>query len=777
MDHRRIVEFEEKCTQEHPPACSTACPVHVDVRSFVAAMQAGKFNDAFNIYRKNVPFPGIIGRICDHPCQAACKRGEAGDAISIAALEQSCVRLSSSPPVPLTAPPKKDRRVAVVGGGLSGLTAAFSLAGKGYPVVVFEATDRLGGSLWEIPEEVLPREIIAAETAVLNDLDVEIRFNTAVGQALSLPDLCREFAAVYLGTGKNSTDATNSIDLQLDQEGRIWIDLVTFATGREGVFAGGGLRHAPAYSPIGSLSDGRRAAISIDRYLQQVSLTAVRENEGPYQTRLFTSTRGVEPLPAVAAGDPVQGFTREEAIREAGRCLQCQCLECVKACTYLDHFKSYPKQYVRQINHNLKMIMGRHEANTLINSCSLCGLCQEVCPESFHMGELCLEARREMVKKGKMPPSAHDFPIRDMDFSNSELCVMTRHQPGHETSSHLFFPGCQLTASAPDNVVKAYAYLTEKVAGGVGLMLRCCGAPAEWSGRTELFQAGLREIIDQWQEMGRPRLILACSTCYQMFKKYLPEIELVSLWELYDQLGLPGAGRPQTLLPVAVHDACTTRHERQIHTSVRSILHKLGCAIEELPTSRETTECCGYGGMVQFANRKLADDMIRRRISESPADYVAYCAMCRDNFAARGKKTYHLLDLIYGKADNASVAKKGPGYSQRRENRARLKNKLLKDVWGDQVEEAKETYATIKLRIPNEVSEVMEERLILLEDIQKVIEHAEQTGNKVINRNNGHILAYHRPVSVTYWVEYTPQGDGFVVHNAYSHRMVVEGNN
>ena len=178
-----------------------------------------------------------------------------------------------------------------------------------------------------------------------------------------------------------------------------------------------------------------------------------------------------------------------------------------------------------------------------------------------------------------------------------------------------------------------------------------------------------------------------------------------------------------------------------------------------------------------FANRKLADSAIRRRTGASPADYVAYCAMCRDNFAARNKKTYHLLDLIYGRADAAAPAKKGPGYSQRHENRARLKNKMLAEVWGDKVAVQKRTFETIKLSIPDPVREIMEERLILLEDIQKVIEYAERTGNKLLNRNNGHILACHKPVSVTYWVEYTPQEDGFAIHNAYSHRMVVEGNN
>lgn len=89
----------------------------------------------------------------------------------------------------------------------------------------------------------------------------------------------------------------------------------------------------------------------------------------------------------------------------------------------------------------------------------------------------------------------------------------------------------------------------------------------------------------------------------------------------------------------------------------------------------------------------------------------------------------------------------------------------------------KKPYETIKLTIPAEVQEVMDDRLILQEDIQKVVDYAERTSKKLLNHDNGHILACHRPVSVTYWVEYSPQGDGFVIHNAYTHRMVVEGNN
>ena len=96
--------------------------------------------------------------------------------------------------------------------------------------------------------------------------------------------------------------------------------------------------------------------------------------------------------------------------------------------------------------------MGARQGNRLINSCSLCGLCEAVCPEDFAMQDLCLQARRAMVQKGKMPPSAHEFALLDMQFSNSDRFALARHEPGKTSSAQVFFPGCQLSASSPKQV-------------------------------------------------------------------------------------------------------------------------------------------------------------------------------------------------------------------------------------------------------------------------------------------------------------------------------------
>ncbi|MBS3976699.1 MAG: NAD(P)-binding protein [Syntrophomonadaceae bacterium] len=775
MDQKKWREREARCIQEEAPGCTAACPVHVDGRGIALAVRKKDYAAGFMLLNKMLPFPRIISRICDQPCRQACKRKDLGGAIHVNALERCCAE-NYDPPAPKILQVKaKDKKVAVIGAGLSGLTAAVELAKKGYKVVVFEATHRLAGSIRDISESILPAQTIEDDLAYLEKLPLEIRYDARISNSgskmLTFDDVCTGFDAVYLGVGCLGASSLN-LGLELNSAGKPVIDPVTFATSRSKVFAGGSLLLGThGKSPITSISHGKIAANSIDRLFQNASLTVGREKEGPFDSSLYTNIDGVEFQVASKEYNPVRGYIVGEALREANRCLLCECMECVKVCEFLANYGSYPKRYVREVYNNLSIVMGIHHANATINSCRLCGLCEQVCPGGLNMGEIYKEARQIMVKKGKMPPTAHDFALRDMQFSTGTKFVLNKHQPGYKKSSIMFFPGCQLSASSPQNVRRIYEFLCAKTEGGAGLSLGCCGAPADWAGRQELFKETIRNVENNWLDLGQPRVITGCPTCYSIFKRELPQMEAETVWTFLEQIGLPDKAKegvsPKKL---AVHDACTTRHEARLQKSIRSILHKLGHQVEELDTGWGKTECCGYGGLQLFANRDLARKGAERRIKESEADYLAYCAMCRDIFAGRGKRVYHLLDLIFSAKEQDPATQKGPGFSERHENRARLRETLLKEVWGETVEERQ---SEIKLIIPEAVGDVMEDRMILREDVAKVIAHAEKSGNKFKNMENNSFIACFKPVSVTYWVEYTSQGDGFLVRNAYSHRLEI----
>lgn len=751
MDQKELRELEEKCIQDCAPACTAGCPVHVDVRAMMVEIGQGNFAAAQKIVQKTLPFPRLISQICDQPCQIDCKRNESGGALAVAALERICLAIGGLAADPVKSLPSRGKRVAVIGGGLSGLTAAFDLARKGYAVTVFEAEPAVGGRVrqWSVPLD---------ELLVVEQIGAELRANTPVDADL-FSSLCAEYDAVYLACG-----TTAALPLPIND-----IDPATFALNSTGLFAGGSLRRSPEeYSPIQAVADGRWAAVSIDRYLQRVSLTAGRHNEGSYVTRLYTNLTGIEPQPIVTAADSQAGYSPDEAVQEALRCIRCECMECVKTCVYLAHFESYPKRYIRQVYNNLSIVMGTRHANILINSCSLCGLCAEVCPENVDMGQVCKEARQTMVSQERMPPSAHDFALRDMWFSHGEKFALCRNAPGTTASDYVFFPGCQLAASSPHHVENVYAFLRQTLDGSVGLMLDCCGAPADWAGRTDLVDEVHTDITNNLSSMGQPTVILACSSCYQIFRSQMPDIKIVSLWEILDQYPLPDSGRRAGT--VAIHDPCTARYETYVQECVRRLVHKAGYQIEELPLSRERTECCSYGGLMWLANPQLAADVVQQRVNASPNDYVTYCAVCRDFFLAQNKRVFHLLDILFGDEDENLQA---VGYSERHKNRAWIKNKLLHECWGEYVAEPQD-YEKIQLIIPAPVQERLDQRLILVEDIQQVIYDAETTSHKLLNVSSGHSLAYRQCANVTFWVEYSIQGTAFVVHNAYSHRMEIK---
>jgi NADPH-dependent glutamate synthase beta subunit-like oxidoreductase len=757
MERTLSREWEEQCIQEQPPACNSACPIHVNARGLIAAVAKSDFAAGYALFTRTVPFPQIVSRICDQPCRSACRRTEVDDGVEIRALEQACIEFRAAEPKKIMLPPRKAKRVAVVGGSLQGLTVAVDLAQKGYPVVVYEASGQLGGRIRRCDEKQLPSHLIEKDLSVLSLLDIAVIFYTTVSDqsALTCDTLLQQYDAVYIGA-----------DWQQCSDRVIAADPVTHATGQEKLYYSA----ENPESPIFMILQGRIAAISIDRFLQNASMSAGRDQLGSQETLLFTDLTGVAPQCAVPLADPHAGYARDEAVAEAKRCLQCQCLECVKKCEYLAHYGGYPKKYIREISNNDSIVMGIHFANKMINSCALCGQCRVVCPNGLDMGKVCLAARQKMVAKGKMPLSAHDFALRDMEFSTGDQCTLSRHQPGYDSSRYLFFPGCQLSASAPEHVLKTYGFLRQQLSGGVGLLLDCCGAPAEWAGRQVMFAQGLDRLDSILRQLGSPTVVVACATCYRIFRERWPDREIASLWTVLDGLELPETSGNKDIWQVCVHDPCAARAEKAVQDSVRSLLAKMGLQIEETGSDREVTSCCGYGGLMSFANPEITRKTVQRRINESAADYVAYCAMCRDNFAAGGKRTFHLLDLFWGDTDDTSAVRPSPDYSMRRENRIRLKKRLMREVWQ---EKAGEELSPLQIEISDSVRKLMEQRMILVDDVRQVINHAEASGEKMLNQETGRQIARFRPGCVTYWVEYTADESGFIVHNAYSHRMLV----
>lgn len=771
MDGAEVKGWEARCIEEQPPACQTACPLKLDVRTMLDKTKAGAFAAAFDVYQRAIPFPAITSHICDAPCGGGCRRAEAGGAIRIRAIERAIVEEAYATLRRRAQPARKPKKVAVIGAGLAGCTTAFDLALKGHLVTILEAGDRALDRLHLDYADVLPASAILSDIGQLDALGVVWRFRARV-TADGLEALIAESDAVIIAPGRGPARQF-APTLALDGAGRLAVDVASCATSHPKVFA------APVhdiphdipglppveYSPIGSMHEGRRAAVSVDRFLQGASLTANRQDDGG-ESCLYVNVAAHEPVAPVVPAERGGGYTRDEAMAEAARCFPCHCLECVKACEFLKRYGAYPKRYVREIYNNDSIVMGNRKANRMIDSCTLCGLCAELCPNDLAMADVVLAARRSMVARGKMPVSHHDVALADMDAARA--AGLARHQPSHGTSAYAFFPGCQLAGSSPDHVVATYRHLTERLTGGVGLLLDCCGAPARWSGREALFGEIGADLGRSWEALGRPNVITACSTCLTLLPQAVPEMAVTSLWSVLAEIGLPeGARAPAG--PLALHDPCTARHAPDVQAAVRGLAGLIGADIREIDGAAKTT-CCGFGGLALFANRDVADAIVTRRASDAPSDYLAYCAMCRDQFARVGKRATHLLDLVFP-AEGDAAARPDPGLSGRRTNRALLKRRVLREIWEEDVSEPE---AGPRLSFADGVSADMERRLILVEDVARTIAAAEAGGPKLIDRGRGVTIASHRHGALTCWVEYRASGDGFSVGRVYGHRMDVE---
>ena len=186
--------------------CEAECPVGTDVPSYVMAIAQGKFREALEIIRETNPFPSVCGRVCHHPCEDACNRALVDKPVAIQWLKRMVADMSlTEKPVPVRR--TREERIAIIGSGPTGLTAAYDLVRKGYGVRVYEAMPVPGGMLTAgIPEMNLPKEVAMAEINYIKGLGVDIRTNSALGRDLSIDDLFSwGVKAVLIAVGKQKS--------------------------------------------------------------------------------------------------------------------------------------------------------------------------------------------------------------------------------------------------------------------------------------------------------------------------------------------------------------------------------------------------------------------------------------------------------------------------------------------------------------------------------------------------------------------------------------------
>lgn len=200
-----------------PSPCRLACPVNGEIASWIGLARAKEWKRAWSTLTQNNPFPAISGRICHHPCETACNRASFDEAVSVCALERFVGDMALAERWRFAGIPIARReRIAVIGGGPSGLSAAYQLRRRGYAVTLIEANAQLGGLLRDgIPPYRLPRAVLDAEIERILDLGIEVRLNSAVTSVDEWTRLRSQYDAVYLALGARRQKRLPQLDYSL----------------------------------------------------------------------------------------------------------------------------------------------------------------------------------------------------------------------------------------------------------------------------------------------------------------------------------------------------------------------------------------------------------------------------------------------------------------------------------------------------------------------------------------------------------------------------------
>jgi len=310
--------------------CQRLCPLQLNIPVMLRQIQEGQLNDAVATVRQSLALPGTLGRLCNHPCEQGCRRGAADDPADIRGVERFIadhdLRLASPQLPPCKSSTGKS--VAIVGAGPAGLAAAYELTRQGHGVTLFDRHDLAGGSLRDVAETELPREVLDAEIVQLQRLGVEMLLNVELGNRVTLQDLQRDYNAVLLTVGEKGKAEDGKLGVATSPAG-IKTDAATAQTSVCGVFAAGAAVKSVKHL-VRAMTEGKGAAECVHRFLigepvgrSGKPFSSIMGKLDTAELKLFL--KGANSEARHTPCDACAGFSDREATSEAARCLHCDC--------------------------------------------------------------------------------------------------------------------------------------------------------------------------------------------------------------------------------------------------------------------------------------------------------------------------------------------------------------------------------------------------------------------------------------------------------------------
>ncbi len=358
--------------------CQVACPAHMDIPGMNRLIAAGKFDKALAVVKKDIALPAVLGRICPAPCEGACHRKTVDEPVSICLLKRFVGDEGSAPEI--TPSGKTGKKVAVIGAGPAGLAAAYYIQLKGIQVFLFDKNEQPGGLLrTAISDEVLPKEVLDKEIELILNTGVEFSGGKEIDTE-SFEKLKAEYDALVVASGVIS-DSSDKFGLKANPKGII-ADRDTYQTSDRKVFAIGNVLRSSRLA-VRSVGQGKEVAFSVIQYLEGLEIKG--------ELRLFNSRFGklvkdefaeylkesTDSKRNYPANGGAAGFSKEEAIEEAKRCLHCDCraIDDCKLRTYSDNYHADQKRFKTSERRDIKKEMKHGSVVYESGKCVKCGIC------------------------------------------------------------------------------------------------------------------------------------------------------------------------------------------------------------------------------------------------------------------------------------------------------------------------------------------------------------------------------------------------------------------
>ena len=730
--------FTQSCVHGAPPPCTHTCPLNMDIKKILKKIEAGNFTSAYREYRKRSIFPGIVSKICKMPCMKNCP-----SAISMILLERTCVEQTSCHNPESYNMPKKNKKIAVIGAGISGLACMYRLAVKSYDVTVFEKKDEIGGNLLKYMPQ---NEYLSELQGQLSKTDYSLLTKHEISDPQEIE--AYGFDAIYISSGEGGTsfgllDGYNSQTLE---------------TAKKGVFIGGSITGC---DKVEALAQGLKAAASIEMWLK-IGRIDIDEDES--KNTCYYIPPDIKHDKKEVLID-LSGLPHDcrAAVTEAGRCLQCDCTLCYDTCEFMKEQKLMPKDLEVKTK-NLRGPVTR-VSNKTIASCTLCGHCASVCDFDVSTELVMRKGKQALFEDGGFPVVYHDYYMRDLEdaLNDAYLC---RPAPGYKSAKYLFFPGCQAANSNPAYITEPYRYMLCHDPD-TAIMLGCCGIPALYAGDIKKMQEIHNRIIKEIHDLADPVVVLSCPSCIKMFDEFFPEIKYITVYEYILQNGIPSQAKSQEGV-WAIFDPCSSRNFKELQDDVRELLSSAGLEFVELPENRKHALCCGQGGHIYAANPGLSKKIAEVALSQSGLPYVTYCTNCRDIFLSHGKCAIYALDVLFGIEPYTSQMH----ISQRQKNRYAARNCLLTEIWHEkQIYSTEVNDSIYALSIPENLKCKMDRLLLSEDDVRETILVCEEGRNYFVDQSTGTRIGCAKIGYLVIWAEYKIDKKDICVSNVYCHHM------